>query len=151
MLSVQIEDFDPGAEYNRLIQDDTDAGAVVLFVGRVRAQNQSRQVQGMELEHYPGMTEASLQKIVDEACGRWEILRWCIIHRVGRLNLGDQIVLVGVSSAHREDAFAAANFMMDYLKTRAPFWKKEATAQGDVWVEALDKDQQAAERWTIEG
>lgn len=151
MLSVQIEDFDPGAEYNRLIQDDTDAGAVVLFVGRVRAQNQSRQVQGMELEHYPGMTEASLQKIVDEACVRWEILRWRIIHRVGRLNLGDQIVLVGVSSAHREDAFAAANFMMDYLKTRAPFWKKEATAQGDVWVEALDKDQQAAERWTIEG
>jgi molybdopterin synthase catalytic subunit len=151
MISVQTDDFDPGVEYRALIQEDTESGAVVLFVGRVRAQNQSRQVQGLELEHYPGMTESSLQVIADEACQRWKILRWRIIHRVGRLSLGDQIVLVGVSSAHREDAFAAANFMMDFLKTRAPFWKKESTAQGEHWVEAQDKDQQALDRWEIDG
>lgn len=147
MISIQQEDFDVGAEYNALIANDTAAGAVVTFVGRVRDLNLARDVLGLHLEHYPGMTEKSLQTIVDEACTRWKILRYKIIHRIGDLHLGDNIVFVGVTSAHREDAFHAAEFLMDYLKTRAPFWKKELTKEGSVWVESQAKDTNAAKRW----
>ena len=147
MISIQTADFDVGAEYKALTENDTASGAVVTFVGRVRDMNLSRDVSGLHLEHYPGMTEKSLQTIADEAFNRWKILRYKIIHRVGDLHLGDNIVFVGVSSAHREDAFAAAEFLMDYLKTRAPFWKKELTSEGNVWVEAQGKDVEAAKRW----
>lgn len=147
MIVIQQNDFDVGAEYKALTAGDTAAGAVVTFVGRVRDLNLARNVLGLHLEHYPGMTEKSLQAIVDEAKGRWSILRYKIIHRVGDLYLGDNIVFVGVTSAHRDDAFNAANFLMDYLKTRAPFWKKELTDQGSVWVESQEKDTQAAKRW----
>src|SRR4051812_6960487 len=147
MISIQQEDFDVGVEYKALTENDTAAGAVVTFVGRVRDLNLERKVLGLHLEHYPGMTEKSLQLIVDEAQTRWQLLRYKIIHRVGDLHLGDNIVFVGVSSAHREDAFHAAEFLMDYLKTRAPFWKKELTAQGNIWIESQEKDAQAAKRW----
>ena len=147
MITIQQEDFDVGVEYKALIENDTAAGAVVTFVGRVRDLNLERNVLGLHLEHYPGMTEKSLQLIVDEAKTRWQLLRYKIIHRIGDLHLGDNIVFVGVSSAHREDAFHAAEFLMDYLKTRAPFWKKELTAQGNVWIESQEKDAQAARRW----
>jgi molybdopterin synthase catalytic subunit len=147
MISIQVEDFDVGAEYKALTEQDTAAGAVVTFVGRVRDMNLSRNVLGLHLEHYPGMTERSLQTIADEAKMRWSILRYKIIHRVGDLQLGDNIVFVGVTSAHREDAFHATEFLMDYLKTRAPFWKKELTTQGSVWVESQEKDAQDAKRW----
>ena len=147
MIFIQQEDFDVGVEYKALIENDTAAGAVVTFVGRVRDLNLERNVLGLHLEHYPGMTEKSLQLIVDEAKTRWQLLRYKIIHRIGDLHLGDNIVFVGVSSAHREDAFHAAEFLMDYLKTRAPFWKKELTAQGNVWIESQEKDAQAAKRW----
>jgi len=147
MISIQSEDFDVGAEYNALTEGDTSAGAVVTFVGRVRDLNLGRGVRGLHLEHYPGMTEKSLQLILDEAASRWDMLRCKIIHRVGDLHLGDNIVFVGVTSAHREHAFAAAEFLMDYLKTRAPFWKKELTEQGSVWVESQEKDAEAAKRW----
>ena len=147
MISIQHGDFDVGAEYKALTDQDTAAGAVVTFVGRVRDMNLSRDILGLHLEHYPGMTEASLHSIVDEAKTRWSILRYTIIHRVGDLQLGENIVFVGVTSAHRADAFHAAEFLMDYLKTRAPFWKKELTAQGSVWIESQLKDEQAAKRW----
>ena len=147
MISIQREDFDVGAEYKALTDQDTAAGAVVTFVGRVRDMNLSRHVVGLHLEHYPGMTEKSLQSIVDEAKTRWNILRYKIIHRIGDLQLGDNIVFVGITSVHREDAFNAAEFLMDYLKTRAPFWKKELTTQGNIWIESQEKDAQAAKRW----
>lgn len=147
MISIQHEDFDVGAEYKALVANDTSAGAVVTFVGRVRDLNLARNVLGLHLEHYPGMTEKSLQAIVDEAQSRWKIVRCKIIHRIGDLHLGDNIVFVGISSAHREDAFSAADFLMDYLKTRAPFWKKELTDQGSVWIESQEKDASAAKRW----
>lgn len=147
MISIQSENFDVGAEYLTLTEGDTSAGAVVTFVGRVRDLNLGRGVLGLHLEHYPGMTEKSLQLILDEAASRWDILRCKIIHRVGDLHLGDNIVFVGVTSSHREHAFAAAEFLMDYLKTRAPFWKKELTEQGSVWVESQEKDMDAAKRW----
>ena len=147
MISIQHEDFDVGAEYKALVENDTSAGAVVTFVGRVRDLNLARNVLGLHIEHYPGMTEKSLQSIVDEAQARWKILRYKIIHRIGDLHLGDNIVFVGVTSAHREDAFSAADFLMDYLKTRAPFWKKELTDQGSVWIESQEKDATAVQRW----
>jgi molybdopterin synthase catalytic subunit len=147
MISVQTQDFDMGAEYAALTANDTSAGAVVLFVGRVRDLNLEKEVTGLTLEHYPGMTEKALEEIARQARKRWQIGRLRIIHRVGRLELGDQIVLVGVTSSHREQAFAAAEFLMDYLKTRAPFWKKEESRRGTHWVEAQDKDQEAAKRW----
>jgi molybdopterin synthase catalytic subunit len=147
MIVIQKNDFDVGEEYKALVADDTSAGAVVTFVGRVRDLNLDRQVLGLHLEHYPGMTEKSLRTIVDEAQSRWKILRCKIIHRIGDLHLGDNIVFVGVTSAHREDAFNAANFLMDYLKTRAPFWKKELTGQGNIWVESQETDVVAAKRW----
>lgn len=124
-----------------------DVGALASFVGLVRDANDGRSVSAMTLEHYPGMTEQALQAICVEAAGRWDILDTLVVHRVGALKPGDRIVLVGVTSAHRGEAFAACEFIMDYLKTRAPFWKKEATPEGEKWVEARGSDDIAASRW----
>lgn len=147
MIVIQEQDFDVGEEYKALVANDNSSGAVVTFVGRVRDLNLERNVLGLHLEHYPGMTEKSLQMIIEEARSRWSILRCKVIHRIGDLVLGDNIVFVGVTSAHREDAFSAASFLMDYLKTRAPFWKKELTRQGNLWIESQEKDTLAAKRW----
>jgi molybdopterin synthase catalytic subunit len=150
MISIQEHDFNVADEYAALVSNDTSSGAVVTFVGRVRDLNLDSGVLGLHLEHYPGMTERTLQEIVDLANVKWQILRWRIIHRVGNLIPGDNIVFVGVTSAHREDAFRAAEFLMDYLKTRAPFWKKERRVDGDVWLDSQQKDTFAAERWSFE-
>ncbi len=147
-ISVQANDFDVGTEYLALIDDDIHSGAVVFFVGRVRDFNDGRTIAKLSIEHYPGMTEKLLEQLVTEARERWQLLSARVIHRYGDLQLGDQIVFVGVTSAHREHAFQAAEFLMDYLKTRAPFWKKEADLGGQSrWVEAKDNDEVAAERW----
>ncbi|MDF3013977.1 MAG: molybdenum cofactor biosynthesis protein MoaE [Cellvibrio sp.] len=147
-IAVQTRDFDVGAEYTKLIAGDTAAGAVVFFVGRVRDTNQRLDIKSMSLEHYPGMTENILQKILDEAKGRWEISAARIIHRVGELQVGDQIVYVGVTSGHREQAFQAAEFLMDFLKNQAPFWKKEIGVDGaGRWVEDKVSDRQRMARW----
>lgn len=122
-------------------------GAIASFIGLVRDLNDGDNVGSLTLEHYPGMTESALETILAEARGRWDIVDALIVHRVGTLSPGDQIVLVVVASSHRGDAFAACEFVMDYLKTRAPFWKKEQTPQGARWVEARATDEQAAERW----
>lgn len=138
--------FDMAEAYRWLAACDED-GAVVTFTGKVRNHNLGDDVAALTLEHYPGMTEKALQEIVDAARERWPLQRITVIHRVGELFPGDEIVLVGVTSAHRGSAFSAAEFIMDYLKTRAPFWKREATEQGDRWVDARDSDHQAAQRW----
>ncbi|MCH9405320.1 molybdopterin synthase catalytic subunit MoaE [Pantoea agglomerans] len=138
--------FDMAEAYRWLAACDED-GAVVTFTGKVRNHNLGNDVAALTLEHYPGMTEKALQEIVDAARERWSLQRVTVIHRVGELFPGDEIVLVGVTSAHRGSAFSAAEFIMDYLKTRAPFWKREATEQGDRWVDARDSDHQAAQRW----
>lgn len=146
-VRVQREDFDLSSEVARLRAGRSDVGAVVAFVGTVRDINQGDAVATMELEHYPGMTEKALNAIRDEAHGRWRLENSLIIHRVGPLKPEDQIVLVATASRHRQDAFEAAQFIMDYLKTRAPFWKKETTPEGSRWVDARDSDRSAAERW----
>ncbi|WON78006.1 molybdopterin synthase catalytic subunit MoaE [Serratia sp. UGAL515B_01] len=138
--------FSVGDEYQWLAQCDDD-GAVVTFTGKVRNHNLGDGVSALSLEHYPGMTEKALEEIVAEARIRWPVQRATVIHRVGELFPGDEIVFVGVTSAHRGHAFEAAQFIMDYLKMRAPFWKREATEQGTRWVEARDSDEQAAKRW----
>jgi molybdopterin synthase catalytic subunit len=138
--------FDMAEAYRWLAACDED-GAVVTFTGKVRNHNLGNDVAALTLEHYPGMTEKALQEIVDAARERWPLQRVTVIHRVGELFPGDEIVLVGVTSAHRGSAFSAAEFIMDYLKTRAPFWKREATEQGDRWVDARDSDHEAAQRW----
>lgn len=138
--------FSMAEEYQWLAACNDD-GAVVTFTGKVRNHNLGDQVAALTLEHYPGMTEKALAEIVAEARTRWPLQRVSVIHRVGELFPGDEIVFVGVSAAHRGAAFASAEFIMDYLKTRAPFWKREATPEGDRWVEARDSDQQAAGRW----
>lgn len=143
-ISVQQADFDPGAEIAALSAGDDGAGAVASFVGLVRHDGE---VVAMTLEHYPGMTEAALAGIVAQARSRWELRRVRVIHRVGRLLPGGNIVFVGVASGHRGDAFAACEFIMDYLKTRAPFWKNEETPSGGRWVDARESDDRAAERW----
>lgn len=145
-ISVQQEDFDPGVEYQQLANSQS-VGAITTFTGTVRNLNLGDQVGGLFLEHYPGMTEKALQAIVDEAQQRWTLQAVRLIHRIGQLHPGDRIVFVGVTSAHRKEAFAACEFIMDYVKTRAPFWKKETTPDGDRWVDARDSDQEAAERW----
>lgn len=145
-VSVQVEDFSLNAEYDRLAEG-TSAGAVVTFVGKVRDMNLGDNVTGLSLEHYPGMTEKALGEICDEAEQRWPLLKIRVIHRVGDLDIGDQIVFVGVSSAHRGAAFEACEFVMDYLKTKAPFWKKERTSEATRWVDSRDSDAKAAERW----
>jgi molybdopterin synthase catalytic subunit len=146
-ILVQESDFDPGSEITALHARQPKVGAVASFVGLVRDINEGDTVSTLTLEHYPAMTEKSLRVIVDEAMQRWQIDDVTVIHRVGKLKPLDRIVFVGVSSSHRGDAFAACEFIMDYLKTRAPFWKKEGTPQGDRWVEARAADDAAAERW----
>ena len=147
-VRVQREDFDVGAEVRRLTAGRTDIGAIVTFTGIMRSENDGASVSGMTLEHYPGMTEAELARVEAEAGNRWPLQASLIVHRVGALNPGDDIVLVVTASAHREAAFAAAEFLMDYLKTRAPFWKKETRADGAArWVEPRDSDESAAGRW----
>jgi molybdopterin synthase catalytic subunit len=145
--SVQAGDFDLTREVAALRAKDPRVGAVAIFVGTVRDVNEASAVSTMTLEHYPGMTEKALAAIEDEARARWRIFDVRIVHRIGELKPQDQIVLVAVTSAHRGEAFAACEFIMDYLKTRAPFWKKEATAAGSRWVEARDADDAAAARW----
>jgi molybdopterin synthase catalytic subunit len=147
-IRVQTDDFDAGAEMARLRAGNPEVGAVACFVGVCRDRNDGEAVATMTLEHYPGMTEKALATIVDEAMARWRVIDVTVVHRVGELKPTDQIVLVAVSGAHRGDAFAACEFIMDYLKTRAPFWKKEQTPEGGRWVEARESDDDAAARWT---
>jgi len=146
-IRIQTEDFDAGAEIAKLRAGNPQVGAIASFVGVCRDVNDGESVATMTLEHYPGMTEKALAKIVDEALARWRIIDVTVVHRVGELKPTDQIVLVVVSSGHRGDAFAACEFLMDYLKTRAPFWKKEQTPEGARWVEARTSDDDAARRW----
>lgn len=145
-VSVQQADFSVGDEYDALAQG-TAAGAIVTFSGKVRDMNLGDNVTGLSLEHYPGMTEKALGEICTQAEKRWPLLNVRVIHRVGDLDIGDQIVFVGVSSAHRGAAFEACEFIMDYLKTKAPFWKKERTTDSVRWVESRESDARAAQRW----
>ncbi|MCA3070835.1 MAG: molybdopterin synthase catalytic subunit MoaE [Rhodocyclaceae bacterium] len=146
-VRVQAEDFDISSEIRALRAGRSDVGAVASFIGVMRDFNEGSGVTELTLEHYPGMTEKSLQQIVDEAHGRWRLQDALVVHRVGRMRPADQIVLVIALSAHREEALAACAFIMDYLKTRAPFWKKERTAAGERWVESRASDDAAAGRW----
>ena len=147
-VSVQADDFDVGAEIKALSADRTDIGAVVTFTGLVRDTAGGESVADMELEHYPGMTEKALANIEAEANARWELQATRIIHRYGKLAAGAQIVLVATASPHRGAAFEAAEFIMDFLKSRAPFWKKEGTEGGGQWVDARDADEDALNRWS---
>jgi molybdopterin synthase catalytic subunit len=146
-VRIQTADFDVSAEIAALRRGNPKVGAVASFVGVCRDANDGATVSRMTLEHYPGMTEKAIAKIVDEAKQRWKVMDALVIHRVGELKPTDQIVLVIVAGAHRGEAFAACEFIMDYLKTRAPFWKKEQTPQGPRWVEARSSDDEAAQRW----
>jgi molybdopterin synthase catalytic subunit len=146
-VRVQTADFDIGAEIARLREGDRAIGAIASFIGTVRDVNDASTITGMTLEHYPGMTEAALDEIVADARARFDIRDALVIHRVGALAPGDQIVLVAVTSAHRGAAFDACEFVMDALKTRAPFWKKERLPDGERWVEARASDDEAARRW----
>jgi len=148
-IRVQTQDFDLGAEVAALRAGQAQVGAVVAFVGTVRDMNEGAGVSEMELEHYPGMTEKALEDIVAQAKERWSIIDALVIHRVGPLQPLDQIVLVAVTSAHRGEAFQACEFIMDYLKTQAPFWKKEVTPQGARWVDARVTDDEALAKWGI--
>jgi molybdopterin synthase catalytic subunit len=148
VVRVQTGDFDVGAEIAQLRQGNPGIGAIASFIGLVRDVNEGDRVCEMTLEHYPGMTERALEDIVKQAKERWNILDVLVVHRVGRLRPLDQIVLVAVTGAHRGEAFAACEFVMDYLKTRAPFWKKEQTPEGARWVDARDSDDVAAQRWS---
>lgn len=147
MIRVQAEDFDVGAELSRLTAGNTSIGGVALFVGLVRDLAGGSSVGAMTLEHYPGMTERQLERIDAEAQARWPLDATLVVHRYGRLLPGDRIVLVICASAHREAAFEACAFLMDWLKTKAPFWKAEETPEGPRWVEARATDDAAAARW----
>lgn len=147
-VRIQTEDFDIGAEIAALRRGDPAVGAVASFVGLVRDVNAGDRISEITLEHYPGMTQKAVQDIVGEAKSRWDIVDVLVIHRIGTLRPTDQIVLVAVTGAHRGAAFAACEFVMDYLKTRAPFWKKEQTPAGSRWVDARSSDDAAAQRWT---
>jgi molybdopterin synthase catalytic subunit len=147
-VRVQTEDFEIGSEVARIKAGRTDIGAIVTFTGTVRAENIGSAITGMTLEHYPGMTEQELARVEADANGRWPLQASLIVHRVGALKPGDNVVLVVTASAHRQAAFDAAVFLMDYLKTRAPFWKKETASDGrEQWVDARDSDDAAAKRW----
>jgi len=146
-VRIQTDDFDLSTEIATLRAGRAGVGAVVSFVGTVRDINQGTGVSSLTLEHYPGMTDKSLEDIVAQAKARWQLDQVLVIHRVGPLQPLDQIVLVAVTSAHRGEAFQACEFVMDWLKTRAPFWKKEATPQGERWVDARESDDAAAARW----
>ncbi len=147
-IKVQTEDYVLNDEIEKLEANNTLDGALVTFTGRVRDNNKGHKVTNLFLEHYAGMTEKCLADIVVQAREQWQIGNVCIIHRYGELNLGDNIVFVGVTSKHRQDAFNAAQFMMDYLKVKAPFWKKETTEQGEKWLDANQSDQQEAQKWS---
>lgn len=144
-ISVQTEDFDLGHEVDEMREGRTDIGALVSFSGIVR--NSDGDLENMTLEHYPGMTEQALKQIAEDALERWNLLDALIIHRYGTLAPGEQIMMVAAASKHRGDAFEAASFMMDYLKSRAPFWKKEQTAHGGEWVDAREDDETALKSW----
>ncbi|MBL0711525.1 MAG: molybdopterin synthase catalytic subunit MoaE [Colwellia sp.] len=146
-ISIQTADFSLADEVALLEKNNAVDGAVVTFTGRVRNKNEGKKVTSLTLEHYSGMTEKSLAKIISTAKNRWCIGRVKVIHRVGELFIGDQIVFVGVTSEHRQDAFAANEFIMDYLKVQAPFWKKESTEQGNNWLEAKTSDENKAAKW----
>jgi molybdopterin synthase catalytic subunit len=146
-VAVQSEDFDLGREYTALLAEDRGIGAIVAFVGTVRDLNLAADVVALELEHYPGMTEKALEDIVSQAKSRWDIFDALVIHRVGPLKPLEQIVLVAVTSAHRGEAFLACEFIIDYLKTLAPFWKKEQTPTGARWVDARVSDDEAMKKW----
>lgn len=147
-VRVQVEDFDVSAELAALRAGRPNVGAVACFVGTVRDVNEGTGVSTMTLEHYPGMTEKALANIVSAAMQRWELIDALVIHRVGKLKPEDQIVLVAVASKHRGESFAACEFIMDYLKSEAPFWKKEQTPEGSRWVDARESDEAARVRWT---
>ncbi len=145
---MQTTDFNLQAEHDKL-REKSSVGAVVTFSGLVRDINQGKEVSSLTLEHYPGMTEKSLTKIVEQAKSRWNIIDCTVIHRIGELKLSDQIVFVGIASLHRQDAFAACEFIMDYLKTEAPFWKKESTTDNEsYWVDAREGDLKALNKWS---
>lgn len=146
-IRIQESDFDISAEIAALRKGDPRVGAVASFLGTVRDMNDGSHVKEMVLEHYPGMTEKALEEIIAQAKARWDIFNALVIHRIGPLSPEDQIVLVAVTSAHRGEAFAACEFIMDYLKTAAPFWKKEDTPEGARWVDARVSDDVALERW----
>ncbi len=146
-VSVHAADFDIAELYAKLQLDNSIDGAVATFLGCVRDNNQGAKVNALTLEHYPGMTEKSLHGIIAQAREKWHCHRVVVVHRVGRLLVGDNIVFVGVASTHRGDAFAACEFIMDYLKTQAPFWKKEETSQGERWIEAKQSDSDKAASW----
>jgi molybdopterin synthase catalytic subunit len=150
-VSIQAEDFDLSAEVARLRATNPGVGAICSFVGTVRDRNDGQGVHSMELEHYPGMTEKAIEAMIDDAHRRFDILGARVIHRVGILQPMDQIVLVVVTSAHRGESFQACEFLMDYLKTQAPFWKKEQTPEGARWVDARVSDDAALQRWGIAG
>ncbi|MDX1489954.1 MAG: molybdopterin synthase catalytic subunit MoaE [Pseudohongiellaceae bacterium] len=153
MITVTTEDFDVAQLYQRLRSDADNAGAIATFTGLVREfyeppkDSDEPRVLSLTLEHYPGMTEKALESIVNDAKERWDVLAAEVVHRVGELKASDQIVFVGVASTHRGDAFAAAEFIMDFLKSRAPFWKKQNTSAGEYWVEAREQDEEALSRW----
>ena len=148
-VSIQTADFDLSAEVAALRAGDGGVGAIASFVGTVRDRNDGSAIGGMELEHYPGMTERAIEAMIDEAGRRFDIRAARVVHRIGPLRPGDQIVLVAVASAHRGQAFQACEFLMDYLKTQAPFWKKETTPEGVRWVDARVADDAALARWGI--
>lgn len=150
MIRVSEQPFDPGAELSAFERVAKGAGAVVSFLGKVRQEAQGEKVTGLILEHYPGVTEQSIAAIEREAKSRWDIDEVLIVHRVGDLTPGEPIVMVCVSSAHRRDAFEAADFLMDYLKTEAKFWKKEIRESGEEWIEPRDQDYKDAKRWREE-
>ncbi len=150
-VRIQSEDFDAGREIAALRRGNPAIGAIASFIGVVRDVNDGERVAEMTLEHYPGMTEKSIAGIIDQAKSRWSVFDALVVHRVGWLRPLDQIVLVVVTGAHRGDVFAACEFIMDYLKTRAPFWKKEQTVEGERWVEARASDDIAAQRWRLKG
>ncbi|MCL1960295.1 MAG: molybdopterin synthase catalytic subunit MoaE [Desulfovibrionaceae bacterium] len=149
-VSIQTGDFDVGAEVAALRAGDARVGAVCAFVGTVRERNDGQPVSVLELEHYPGMTEKAIEAMIDEAQRRFDLYRVRVVHRVGALQPQDQIVLVAVTSAHRGESFRACEFLMDYLKTQAPFWKKEQTPEGARWVDARAADDAALARWGIQ-
>ena len=149
-VAIQQQDFDAGTEIAALRAGDGGVGAVCVFIGTVRDRSDSGAVRSMELEHYPGMTENAIEAMIDEAQRRFDIRGARVVHRIGQLQPLDQIVLVAVTSAHRGTSFQACEFLMDYLKTQAPFWKKEATPEGDKWVDARVADDAALQRWGIQ-
>ncbi len=149
-VSIQTEDFDLGAEVDALRKNDKRVGAVCTFTGTARDRNDGLSVSSMELEHYPGMTEKAIEAMIDEAMAKFDIFAARVVHRVGLLQPLDQVVMVAVTSAHRGESFQACEFLMDYLKTQAPFWKKEQTSEGARWVDARVSDDAALAKWGIQ-